>query len=154
MNMTYATGSASLPMCQGRRENFGQIGLQRLTYSVTLDQVAAWGGSPVADDPAIIFFADPESTDTAQFYYFSNFELIDTAPVIPTITASGYNPANRKFTLSWASETGGSYTVQYSTNLLSGFTSLITGIPSGGTTTITNINLPQSSTGFFRILAQ
>lgn len=153
-NMTYATGSASLPMCQGRRENFGQWGLQRDTYSVTLDQIAAWGGSPVHDDPAIIFFSDVEASGYPFVYFYDNFELIDTAPVVPKITSSVLNSATHQFTLSWTSETGGSYTVQYSTNLLSGFTSLVTGIPSGGTTTVTTVTLPAGSQGYLRILAE
>jgi hypothetical protein len=154
VNMTYATGAASLPMCQGRRENFGQVGLQRLTYSVTLDQIAAWGGSPIHDDPAIIFFSDPENIGSAQFYYFDNFELLDTAPVVPTITSSQYNPATRQFKLVWTSETGGSYTVQMATNLLSGFTPLVANIPSGGTFTTNTVTLSGGNVGFFRILAQ
>lgn len=153
-NFTYATGSASLPMCQGRRENFGQWGLQRATYSVTLDQIAAWGGSPVKDDPAIICFSDIEATGDPFVYYYDNFELIDTAPVIPRITSSAYNLGTRAFTLSWTSETGGSYTVQYSTNLQFGFSTLVTGIPSGGTTTLTTVTLPAGNYGYVRILAQ
>lgn len=154
VNLTYSTGSAALPVCQGRRENFGQIGLQRATYSVTLDQIASWGGSPVNDDPAIIFFSDPEATGYPFVYFYDNFELIDTAPVVPEITTPLYNSASRQFTLSWQSETGGSYTVQYSTNLLSGFSSLVTDIPSGGTTTTTTVTLPAGKQGYLRILAE
>jgi hypothetical protein len=154
VNMTFATGSASLPMCQGRRENFDQIGLQRDTYSVTLDQIAAWGGSPVNDDPAIIFFFDSEDLAGPYIYFFDNFELIDTAPVTPVITSSQYNQTTRQFALAWTSETGGSYTVQYSTNLLTGFTSLVSGIPSGGATTATIVTLPAGKAGYLRILGQ
>jgi hypothetical protein len=141
-------------MCQGRRENFGQSGLQRDTYSVTLDQIAAWGGSPVHDDPAIIFFSDIEATGYPFVYFYDNFELIDTAPVVPHITSSLFIPASRKFALTWTSETGETYTVQYSTNLLSGFSSLVTGIPSGGTTTTTIVTLPAGNQGYLRILAE
>jgi hypothetical protein len=153
-NMTYATGAAALPMCQGRRENFGQSGLQRDTYSLTLDQIAAWGGSPVHDDPAIIFFSDIEATGYPFVYFYDNFELIDTAPVVPVITSSIFIPPSRQFTLYWTSETGGSYTVQYSTNLLTGFSSLVTGIPSGGTTTVKTVTLPAGNQGYLRILVE
>ena len=155
-NVTYATGSASLPMCQGRRENFAQYGLQRDTYSVTLDQIAAWGGSPVNDDPAIVFFTDFEATGFPFVYFFDNFELIDTAPVAaaPLITSSQYNPATRQFSLEWTSQIGASYTVQYSTNLLAGFTSLVTNIPSGGSTTATTVTLPAGNVAFIRVFAQ
>lgn len=153
-NFTYSTGTASLPMCQGRRENFAQWGLQRSTYSVTLDQIAAWGGSPVKDDPAIICFSDIESTGNPFVYFYDNFQLIDTAPVVPDIVSSQYNPASRQFTLIWTSETGGTYTVQYSTNLLSGFSTLVSGIPSGGTVTLTTVTLPAGNQGYLRILAE
>lgn len=154
VNMTYATGSAALPMCQGRRENFGQIGLQRATYSVTLDQIAAWGGSPLTNDPAIIFFSDPEGTGYPYIYFFDNFQLIDTAPVVPKIISSGYNSALHQFMLEWTSETGGTYTVQYSANLMAGFSTLVANVPSGGTTTTTTVTLPAGNMGYLRILVQ
>ena len=156
VNFTYATGSASLPMCQGRRENLTQTGFQRLTYSVTLDQIAAWGGSPLHNDPAMIFFSDATSMSGPLIYYFDNFELIDTAPVVsaPVITSSLYNPATRQFSLEWTSQAGASYTVQYSTNLLAGFTSLVTNIPSGGSTTGTTVTLPAGNVAFIRVFAQ
>lgn len=157
-NVVYATGSAWLPMCQGRREDLNQTGLQRLTYSVTLDQIAAWGGSPVNDDPAIIFFADASPIGGPYFYYFDNFELIDTTPAVavvsPTITSYSYDPTTHQFTLTWTSQTGGNYTVQSSANLSSGFTSLVTNIPSGGGTTTTTVTMPGGNAGFLRILVQ
>lgn len=154
VNMTFATGAASLTMCQARRDNFGQWGLQRDTYSVTLDQISAWGGSPVHDDPAIIFFFDAYNFGVPYVYYFDNFELIDTAPVVPIITSSLYIQPSRQFTLTWTSETGGSYTVLYSSNLQSGFSPLVTDIPSGGTTTTTTVTLPAGNLGYLRILAE
>jgi hypothetical protein len=156
-NMTYSTGLAALPMAQGRRSNFGQTGLQRDTYSVTLDQIAAWGGAPAATNPAMIFFFDAEDLGGAYIYYFNNFELIDTAPVTaaaPVITSSQYNPVTRQFTLTWTSVIGGTYTVLYSANLQSVFTPLVTNIPSGGSTTTTTVTLPAGRTGYLRVLAQ
>ena len=153
-NMTYSTGAAALPMCQARRLSLAQDGLQRNTYSVTLDQIAAWGGSPVGGDPAIIFFFDAADIAGPMFYFYDNFELIDTAPVVPVITSSQYNSATHQFTLTWTSETGGNYTVQSASTLQSGFTSLIANIPSGGSTTTTNVTLPGGSAGFLRILVQ
>jgi hypothetical protein len=154
INMTYATGAAALPMCQSRRDNWGQTGLQRHTYSATLDQIAAWGGSPVGADPAIIFFFDAQNISVPYIYFYDNFELIDTAPVLPQITSFHYNPTTHQFTLVWTSETGGSYTVQSSSNLQSGFTSLVAGIPSGGSTTTNTVTMPGGNTGYLRILAQ
>lgn len=156
INMTYSTGAAALPMAQGRRENFGQIGLQRLTYSVTLDQIAAWGGAPAAANPAMIFFFDAEDLSGPYIYYFDNFELIDTAPAspAPVITSSQYNSVTHQFTLTWSSQPGANYTVQYSSSLQSAFVPLVTNIPSGGTTTTTIVTLPPGATGFLRILVQ
>ena len=158
VNFTFSTGSAALPMCQSRRLYLYQTGLQRNTYSVTLDQIAAWGGSPVNDDPAIIFFSDASDMAGPLFYYFDNFELIDTTPAVagvtPTITSYSYNPTTHQFALTWTSQAGGNYTVQSSANLSSGFTSLVTNIPSGGSTTTTTVTMPGGNAGFLRILVQ
>jgi hypothetical protein len=158
VNFTFSTGAAALPICQARRIAWMQTGLQRLTYSVTLDQIAAWGGSPVGGDPAIIFFSDASDMAGPLFYYFDNFELIDTTPalvvVVPTITSYQYNPTTHQFTLTWTSQTGGIYTVQSSASLQSSFTSLVANIPSGGNTTTTTVTMPGGNTGFLRILVQ
>lgn len=154
VNMTYSSGAAALPMAQGRRENYSKTGLQRLTYSVTLDQIAAWGGSPLGGDPAIIFLFDGGNAGTPFIYFYDNFELIDTAPVAarPVITAFHYNPSNRLFTLTWTSAPGATYSVQSSSALApSSFITFLTGIPSGGSLTTTNVTVPSGSTGFLRI---
>jgi hypothetical protein len=158
VNFTFSTGAAALPMCQSRRLYLTQTGLQRNTYSITLDQIAAWGGSPVNDDPAIIFFSDASDMAGPLFYYFDNFELIDTTPAVtvmePVITSYSYNPTTHQFTITWTSQTGANYTVQSSANLVSGFTSLVTNIPSGGSTTTTTVTMPGGNAGFLRILVQ
>ena len=156
-NMTYSSGAAALPVAQGRRESQHETGLQRLTYSVTLDQIAAWGGSPTGGDPAIIFFFDGANDGTPFIYYYDNFELLDTAPVTarPIITASHYNPASHQFTLTWTSLSGATYTVQSSASLVpSSFGPVATGIASGGATTTTTVTLGTGSVGFLRILQQ
>ena len=92
------------------------------------------------------------------YYYFDNFELIDTTPAVavvaPTITSYSYDPTTHQFTLTWTSQTGANYTVQSSANLSSGFTSLVTNIPSGGSTTTTTVTMPGGNAGFLRILVQ
>jgi hypothetical protein len=70
------------------------------------------------------------------------------------ITSSKYNAATSQVTLSWTSQASATYTVQYSTNLLSGFTPLATNIPSGGTNTTDTVTVPAGNTGFFQILQQ
>ena len=157
-NLTFSTGAAALPICQSRRLYLTQTGLQRNTYSITLDQIAAWGGSPVNNDPAIIFFSDASDLGGSYTYYFGNFELIDTAPAVvivtPTITSYQYNAATRQFTLTWASQNGENYTVQSSASLSSGFTTLVANIPSVGNTTTTTVTMPAGQAGFLRVLAQ
>jgi hypothetical protein len=157
VNMTYSSGAAAFPVAQGRKENQLVTGLQRLTYSTTLDQIAAWGGSPIGGDPAIIFLFDGGNDGTPYFYYYDNFELIDTAPVIApiVITASAYNPVSHQFKLTWTSTPGATYTVQLSASLAPpNFSALATGIPSGGTNTTTTVAVGTGKAGFFRILEQ
>ena len=155
MNMVFATGSSYLPMAQGRRQSLGQIGLQRLTYSVTLDQITAWGGSPTGGDPALIFAFNGASEGTPYVYYYDNFVLIDTAPLGPTITGYQYDRSNRHFTLTWSSVPGATYSVLSSPVLSSGgFSTLVTGIPSGGSQTTTTVTMPSGNTGFLRVRQQ
>jgi len=156
VNMTFSTGAASLQMCQGRRENFSITGLQRDTYSVTLDQIAGWGGSPVGGDPVIIFFSDASDMSGPLFYYFDNFQLLDTGPVVPKITSVQYNRTTLQFTLTWTSETGAIYTVKEAPSLNAPITwsPLQTNIPSGGDTTTTTVTMPAGNMGYLRILAE
>jgi hypothetical protein len=158
INMTYSSGAAALPMCQGRRENISITGLQRETYSVTLDQIAAWGGVPTGGDPAIVFFFDGQNVGTPYTYYYDNFELIDTAPVAPVvppaqITRAQYNPVSRQFTLVWTSTPTATYSVVLSPNLAAGsFTNVLaSAIPSGGALTTNTVTLPSGNAGFLKI---
>lgn len=156
-NFTYSTGAAALPMAQGRRESQSEGGLQRATYSVTLDQIAAWGGSPIGGNPAIIFFFDGSNVGTPLVYYFDNFQLLDTAPVThpPVITASSYNAATRHFTLTWSSAAGATYNVLFSPTLApANFTAIATGVVSAGATTSTTVTLPAGNAGFLRVAQQ
>ena len=155
MNMLLSTGSTYLPMGMGRRQSLGQIGLQRLTYSVTLDQITAWGGSPTGGDPALIFAFNGAYEGIPYIYYFDNFVLIDTAPPPPSITSWQYNGANRHFTLTWTSMPGATYSVLASATLAPGsFSPLATGIPSGGSQTTTTVTMPVGNAGFLRIQQQ
>jgi hypothetical protein len=152
VNMVFSTGSTYLPMAQGRRQSLGQWGLQRITYSVTLDQITAWGGCPTGGDPAIIFAFNGASEGIPYVYYYDNFVLIDTAPPPPTINSWQYNDANRHFTLTWTSMPGATYSVLTSPTLVAGsFTPLATGISSGGNQTTTTVTMPSGNAGFLRV---
>jgi hypothetical protein len=154
-NMVYSTGASYLPMAQDRRQSLVQIGLQRVTYSVTLDQITAWGGSPTGGDPALIFAFDGAPEGIPYVYYYDNFVLVDTAPPGPTITSWQYDRATRHFTLSWTSAQGATYAVLTSpTAAPSSFTTLASGIASGGSQTSTTVTMPSGNAGFLRVQQQ
>jgi hypothetical protein len=151
INIDLNTAASILPMSQGRRQSDGQYGLQRVTYSTTLDQITSWGGSP-----SIAFsFSQPPTWDGAT-YFFDNFTLINTDPGFTYIMAGNYSPANQQFKLIWLSEPGQTYSVQYSTNLLTGFNlTVATGIASGGDYTTNTVTVPSSpSAGYLRVVGQ
>lgn len=157
MNMVFSTGSTYLPVAQGRRQSLGQTGLQRVTYSVTLDQITAWGGCPTGGDPALIFAFNGAPEGIPYIYYYDNFVLIDTAPQAepPRITAMNYNPATHQFGLTWSSTPGKTYTVLASPTLNPpNFAPLVSGIPSGGTQTSTTVTMPAGPAGYLRLLQQ
>jgi hypothetical protein len=155
MNMVFNTGSTYFPMAQGRRQSLGQVGLQRVTYSTTLDQIAAWGAAPTGGDPAIMFAFNGASEGIPYVYYFDNFVLIDTAPPPPKITSFQYDRVSRHFTLTWTSMPGAVYSVLGSPGLTAAsFTPLATGIPSGGALTTTTVTMPAGNTGFLRVKQQ
>jgi hypothetical protein len=145
-----ATTGSILPMSTGRRQSDSEYGFQRQTYSETLDQIAYWGVSPsltVLTSISGAWAGDP--------FYYDNFRLIDTAPKYTVITSESFNPVTEKYTLTWLSEPSQTYTVQYATSLLSGFTSSVaTGIPSGGDFTTATVTIPGGAAGYLRILAQ
>jgi hypothetical protein len=155
MNMVFATGSSYFPMSQGRRQSLGQYGLQRVTYSVTLDQITAWGGSPVGGDPAIIFAFNGPSEGIPFIYYYDNFVLIDTAPEPPAITSCQYDSLTHDFTLTWTSLPGATYSVLASPTLAAGgFTPLATGVSSGGDRTTNTVTMPGGNAGYLRVLQE
>jgi hypothetical protein len=77
-----------------------------------------------------------------------------SAPTPPSITSAQYNPATQQFTLTWNSQPSVTYSVQYSSNLATDYFTnhiLATGIPSGGTVTMTTVTLPAGNKGFLRV---
>jgi hypothetical protein len=153
-NMVYNTGSSWLPMAQGRRQYGGQTGLQRLTYSVTLDQIASWGGSPTGGDPSMVFLFDGANEGGGFNYYYDNFVLIETAPTPLVITASQYNPGTHQFTLTWDSTDAATYSVLSSATVNGTYTALAAGIASAGSQTSTTVVVPNGNVRFLRIQQQ
>jgi hypothetical protein len=145
-----ATTGSILPMSNGRRQTDNQWGMQRQTYSATLDQILYWGTSPalsVSLSAAAKWTGDP--------FYFDNFRLLDTQPKYNYITAQSYNAATRQFTVTWFSDPAESYTVQFSSSLpFASPTALAVNIPSGGFYTTNVVTVPAGQAGFIRIMAQ
>ncbi len=82
--------------------------------------------------------------------------VVSTAPSGPTIVSSQFNPATQQFTLAWSSAPAATYSVLYSSNLVTdSFTNhvLATGIPSGGTLTTKTVTVPAGNIGFLRVSA-
>jgi hypothetical protein len=70
----------------------------------------------------------------------------------PNITAFQYAPVSHQFTLTWTSVPATTYSVLLSTNLKSGFDSILaTGIPSGGNSTTNTVTMPNGNAGFVKI---
>lgn len=144
-----ATTGSILPMSNGRRQSDGQYGLQRQTYSATLDQIAYWGTTP-----ALAVSTSISGNWAGDPFYFDNFRLLDTAPDYTYITSQSYNAATDHFTLTWLSTPGQTYAIQYSTNLTKGFTgTLASGIPSGGDYTTNTVTIPGGTAGYLRVVA-
>ncbi|HEX4263970.1 MAG TPA: hypothetical protein VH597_06485 [Verrucomicrobiae bacterium] len=77
-----------------------------------------------------------------------------SAPQSIVISSPQYNPATHQYTLTWTSTPAATYSVQYSSDLVTDpFANnvLASGIPSGGTVTTTTVTLPANKTGFLRI---
>ncbi|MGH7968361.1 MAG: hypothetical protein ACREIC_06490, partial [Limisphaerales bacterium] len=71
------------------------------------------------------------------------------------ITGWQYNPLTRQFTLTWSSMPGATYSVLTSPSLAPGsFTTLVSGIASGGAQTTTTVTMPGGSRGFLRVLQE
>ncbi len=80
--------------------------------------------------------------------------VVSTAPSGPAIVSSHFNRATQQFTLVWSSAPATTYSVLYSSNLLTDLFSshvLATGIPSGGTLTTNTVTVPAGNIGFLRI---
>lgn len=80
--------------------------------------------------------------------------VASSGPSAPVITSSQFNAATHQFTLVWSSQPALTYSILYSSNLISDqFTShvLATGIPSGGISTTNTVTLPAGPLGFLRV---
>jgi len=77
-----------------------------------------------------------------------------SAPVPPMITSTQYNRATQQFTLVWTSQPSVTYSVLYSSNLITDlFVNhvLATAVPSGGAFTTNTVTLPAGNAGFLRV---
>jgi hypothetical protein len=144
------TGSI-LPMSNGRRQSDNQLGLQRQTYSMTLDQILYWGTFPSISVSTSMESSTYWENDP---FYFDNFRLINTAPQYTEILGESYNPVTRQLIVTWLSDPSQTYSVKFASSLSSGFnTTLATGVPSGGVTTTKTVTVPAGTAGYVRISA-
>lgn len=145
-----ATTGSILPMSNGRRQSDNQWGMQRQTYSATLDQILYWGTTP-----ALSVSLSPASAWVGNPFYFDNFRLMDTQPKYNYITAESYNAGTRQLRLVWFSDPAEHYTVQFTPTLpFQSPTVLAVNVPSGGFYTTNTLTVPGGQAGFVRILAQ
>ena len=70
------------------------------------------------------------------------------------ITSQSYNRATRQLSLTWTSTAGAQYTAMSSSTVNTGYAALVANIASGGATTSTTVTMPNSNTGFVRIMQQ
>jgi hypothetical protein len=92
---------------------------------------------------------DPSSYSGQYTIRFEKLRL--TGPAGPIITAQSYNASTREFTLIWSSLPGKTYTLLHSVSLTGTFSSVATGIESGGPTTTNTATLPVGNIGFLRV---
>lgn len=140
---------APFPMSTGRRQSMGQTGLQRETYSLTLDQIAYWPNSTIN-----FSYSEPAANWTQSPFFFDNFVLVNTAPATPTfsITAESYNATTKQFTLTFNSMPSKTYSVKFTPDLRTNFSdTLATGIASGGSNTTTTVTVPGGSAGYLLV---
>ena len=70
------------------------------------------------------------------------------------VLQDGDDRSSGQFTLTWTSEPRATYAVQSSSDLQSGFSDLVTGVPSAGSTTTVTVNLYDPNKSFVRIRKQ
>jgi hypothetical protein len=130
-----------------------------MTITITMNLPAAMistikAGGDSVNGLNLLYY--PALYDTDEYDITYNSLVLQPAPPVPVvkITSSQYNLAAGQSTLIWTSQASAQYTVQYSTNLLSGFTPLTSNIASGGATTTNTVTVPAGGAGFFRIMQQ
>ncbi len=114
------------------------------------------GSIPGFDFSSISFFhlqLDPSTYSGSYTITWNNLDIFGCTAVPINITSFSYDKASGQFTLTWTSEPGATYAVDYTSDLQAGFHSSVTGIPSAGGTTTVSIYLydPQN---FVRVRKQ
>jgi hypothetical protein len=77
-------------------------------------------------------------------------EVFGCTPVTIMISDFSYDRNSGQFNLTWTSENGATYSVEASTDVRSGYTTVASGVPSGGSTTSVGVFLTDP-VGFVRI---
>jgi hypothetical protein len=137
---------------------YGQNPATNLVLTAPLNSgVIAQAGSTAGFDFSTISFfhvqVDPSGYAGSYTVSFNNLDIFGCTAVPINITSYSYDKSSGQFTLTWTSDPGATYAVEYTSDLKAGFLSSITGIPSAGSTTTITIYLydPQN---FVRVRKQ
>jgi hypothetical protein len=115
------------------------------------------GSIPGFDFSTLSFFhlqLDPSTYAGSYTITWNNLDIFGCTSVPITITSYSYDRSSGQFTLTWTSEIGATYAVEYTSDLQSGFPNSITGIPSAGSSTTVSVYIYDPSKSFVRIRKQ
>jgi len=150
----------SLVDADGTFYNYAWYGQTQGSHALRMDLskptfVSAAGSVPGLDISKLAFFHLQDDPGAYSGQYTITFELLRlTGAPLPRITTQSYDPNTQQFSLTWTSLSGKNYTVLYSPDLVTPFSSLVTDIPSAGSSTTAIVTLPSGDAGFLRVQQQ
>ena len=116
---------------------------------------SAPGSVPGLDLANLAFYHLQDDPGAYTGQYTITFLLLRlTGAAGPQVVSEAYDNTSQQFTLTWASRANMNYTVMYAPDLATGFSALVTDIPSTGSSTTTTVTIPGGQSGFLRIAQQ
>lgn len=117
--------------------------------------ISAAGSTPDLDLSNLTFFHLQDDPGTYSGQYTITFELLRlTGAPVPKVISQSYDPSTQQFTLTWTSLPGRNYTIVYTLELGTAFSSLMPDIASSGSTTTATVAMPGGNSGFLRVQQQ
>lgn len=150
----------SLVDADGTFYNYAWYGQTQGSYVLRMDLnkptfISAAGSVPGLDISKLAFFHLQDDPGAYSGQYTITFELLRlTGAPPPSITTQSYDPNTQQFSLTWTSLSAKNYTVLYSPDLVTPFSSLVTDIPSAGSSTTAIVTMPSGNAGFLRVQQQ